>query len=235
MGANKILVLGDPGTGKSTAAENLDPNTTFIICSDRKPLPFRYWRNKYKTVKKENGKLDLQASNYYSTDNPSVILNLMSAISENKPETKVIILDTITAVMENEYMSRIKEKGFSKFEDTALDTFNLLIAPDTLRDDLTVIILGHTEDNTDLDGVRKTSFKVVGGKLIGQNIKPEARFTNVFYTDVIMEDDGKPHYYFLTQCNGTNTCRTQKDLFIDLRIPNDYQYILDKIKEYEGN
>jgi len=234
MSANKILVLGDPGTGKSTAIESLDPKSTFIICSDRKPLPFKDWRTKYKTILKENGKLDLTASNYYSTDSPSIILNLMKAVSENKPETKVLILDTLTAVMENEYMSRIKEKGYGKFEDTALDTFNLLIAPDNLRDDLTVIILAHTEDNTDLDGFRKTSFKVVGGKLIGQNIKPEARFTNVLYTEVIMEDE-KPCYYFLTQCDGSNTCRTQKELFEDLRIPNDYQYVLDKIKEYEGD
>ena len=232
MGASKILVLGDPGTGKTTAAENLDPKTTFIICSDRKALPFKGWKKNYKTVKKENGKLDLQASNYFETSSPQVIINLMKAISESRPDIKVIILDTITAVMENEYMARIKEKGFTKFEDTALDTFNLITAPDDLREDLTVIILSHTEDNYDSEGVLKTSFKVVGGRLIGQNIKPEARFTTVLYTEVVKTDEGSK-YYFLTQNNGKNTCRTQKDMFKDLRIPNDYAYVLQAIKEYE--
>jgi adenylate kinase family enzyme len=233
MAANKVLILGSSGTGKSTAAENLDPKSTFIICADRKSLPFKYWKNNYKTVLKDNGKLDLSASNYYVTDNPNVIISLMNAISENKPETKVIILDTITAVMENEYMSRIKEKGFSKFEDCALDTFNLLIAPDTLREDLTVFTLAHTEENYDTDGELRTSFKVVGGKLIGQNIKPEARFTTVLYTEVLMQDE-KPNYYFITQNNGSNTCKSPKGMFEDLRIPNDYQYVLDKIKDYEN-
>jgi len=233
MGASKILVLGDPGTGKSLAIETLDPKTTFIICSDRKALPFKGWKNKYKTIKKENGKLDLQESNYFETSSPQMILSLMRAISDNRSDIKVIILDTITAVMENEYMARIKEKGYAKFEDTALDTFNLLVIADELRDDLTVIILGHTEDNYDSDGILKSSFKVVGGKLIGQNIKPEARFTTVLYTEVVMTDNG-PKFYFLTQNNGKNTCRSQKDTFSDLRIPNDYAYVLKTIQEYEN-
>jgi len=111
MAGKKILVLGDPGTGKSTAAEHLDPISTFYISSDCKGLPFKGWKKNYKTVKKENGKLDLQNTNYYETDNPQIILQLMKAISDSKPETKIIILDTITAIMENEYMPRIKEKG----------------------------------------------------------------------------------------------------------------------------
>jgi len=227
------MILGGSGTGKSTSIKNLDPATTFIICADRKSLPIKNWKNKYKTVLKDNGKLDLAASNYYVTDSPNIILNLFTAISENKPETKVIILDTITAVMENEYMSRIKEKGFAKFEDCALDTFNLIIAPDTLREDLTVITFAHTEDNYDSNSVLQTSFKVVGGKLIGQNIKPEARFTTVLYTEVYMKDE-QPNYCFLTQNNGTNTCKSPQGMFEDLRIPNDLQYVLDKIKEYES-
>ena len=109
--ARKILVLGSPGTGKSTAAENLDSKSTFIICSDRKALPFRGWKSKYQTIKKENGKLDLQQTNYFETSDPVMILGLMNAISEHRPDIKVILIDTLTAVMENEYMSRIKEKG----------------------------------------------------------------------------------------------------------------------------
>ena len=124
-------------------------------------------------------------------------------------------------------------QNVSKFEDCALDTFNLLIAPDVLRDDLTVFTLAHTEENYDTDGELRTSFKVVGGKLIGQNIKPEARFTTVLYTEVLMQDE-KPNYYFVTQNNGSNTCKSPKGMFEDLRIPNNYQYVLDKIKDYEN-
>jgi hypothetical protein len=230
--ALKILVLGDPGTGKSTAAESLDPKTTFYISSDCKGLPFKGWRNNYQTIKKENGKIDLQNTNFYETDNPQVILSLMKAISDSRPDIKVIILDTITAIMENEYMPRIKEKGFEKFNDTALSVYQLLKIADELRKDLTIIILGHTETSIDDEGVRKTSFKVIGGKLIGEKVVPEARFDLVLYTEVQMTEDG-PKYSFLTQNNGKNTCRTPKGMFEEYRIPNDYKYVLQKIQEHE--
>jgi hypothetical protein len=48
----------------------------------------------------------------------------------------------------------------------ALDTFSTLTCADELRDDLTVIILAHTETTMDDEGIRRTSFKVIGGKLI---------------------------------------------------------------------
>ena len=38
---NMILVIGDPGTGKSTAIEGLDPKSTVIIKPNNKQLPFR--------------------------------------------------------------------------------------------------------------------------------------------------------------------------------------------------
>lgn len=230
---HKILNLGDPGSGKTTAARTLNPEETFIICSDRKGLPFKNWRKNYKTVLAEDGKLDLEKSNYYETSDPNSVIKLMKLISSQRQDIKVIIIDTITAIMENEYMLRAKEKGFDKYTDLALDTYNVLTAADDLREDLVVIINAHTEDNYDSEGVLKTSFKVVGGKLIGQNIKVEGRFNIVLYTEVIMKDN-KPEYYFLTQTNGKNTCRTPMGMFDELRIPNDYKFIIEKMKEYYG-
>lgn len=229
--ANKILVLGDPGSGKTTAAESLNPKETFIICSDHKGLPFAGWKKDYKTITKQDGKLDLEQSNYYETSNSATIINLLKAISERKPEIKVVIVDTITAIMEDEYMERAKEKGYDKYTDMALDVFNIIISPDGLRDDLTIVMTSHVEDQYDSDGTLKTSFKVVGGKLIGQNIKPEARFNMVLYTEVLVQDN-EPKYYFRTQSNGKNTCRTPKEMFNELRIPNDYNYVIKTMKEY---
>jgi hypothetical protein len=227
----KILVVGPPGSGKTTAGESLDPKETFFICSDRKGLPFKGWKKNYKTVTKENGKLNLQESNYYETSNATVVINLLKAISEQRPDIKVVVIDTITAIMENEYMNRAKEKGFDKYTDMALDTFNIIIAPDDLRDDLAVIIVAHDQDDYDAEGGLKTSFKVVGGKLIGQNIKVEGRFNLVLYSDVTLVDN-KPVYSFLTQSNGRNTCRTPKGMFSELKIPNDYSLVIKTMREY---
>lgn len=45
--ANKILVTGYSGTGKTYSLRDLDPKETFIICPDEKALPFRGWKKNY--------------------------------------------------------------------------------------------------------------------------------------------------------------------------------------------
>lgn len=231
--ANKVLILGEPGTGKTSAAETLDPKSTFIICSDKKSLPFRGWKNNYKTVLKDNGKLDILQTNYYETNNPTTIISLMKAISEQRPDIKVIILDTLTNIMVSIFMDKAKEKGFEKYVDLAHDTYNVLKTLNDLREDLTVIVTAHVENSYDAEGVLRTGFMVVGGKLIGEKIKVEGLFTIVLYSEVVMEDK-VPHYYFQTQNNGKNSCKSPKGMFTELRIPNDYKIVLQKITEYEG-
>lgn len=228
----KILVLGPSGTGKSTAIENLNPEQTFIILPDSKGLPFKGWKNLYKTVYLDNGKLDLQKSNLYETKDPVSILALLKAISEQRQDIKNIIIDTITLVMDHSYMTRAKEKGFDKYVDIALEVYNILSALDSLRKDLNVIIIGHVQNDYDAQGDLRTGFKVIGGKLIGEKIEVEGMFNTVLYSEVIMLD-GKPNYQFLTQNNGRNTCKSPKGMFEELRIPNDFNYVLERIEKYE--
>lgn len=233
MAANKVLILGDSGTGKTTSVSTLDPKETFIICPDEKELPFKGWKKNYKTSLSKNGKLDLQNTNFYQTTDVNVVKLLLQKISDEMPHIKVVLLDTITNLMISEYMGRIKEKGFEKFTDIALDTYSIFKMLNGLRDDLTVVIVSHTEDNYDSDGVLKTSFKVPGGKLIGQNIKVESMFTTVLYTEVVSKGD-ESEYYFLTQNNGKNTCKSPKGMFDDIRIPNDLSYVIKCIEEFEN-
>lgn len=231
--ANKVLILGEPGTGKSSSFESLDPASTFIICPDEKSLPFMGWKRKYQTSYKENGKLDLQKTNFYKTTSPKLISTLLETISKEMPHIKCIIIDTITAMQVAEFMDKVKEKGFEKFTEMASDTYNILKMVDKLRSDLTVIITAHVENNYDSDGVLRTSFKVPGGKLIGQNIKVEGMFTIVLYSEVVMES-GTPKYYFITQNNGKNTCKSPKGMFEDIRIPNDMKYVIDTMEKYDN-
>lgn len=223
--------MGEPGTGKSTAAESLDPKSTFYICADRKALPFKGWKSKYRTITKENGKLDLQKSNYYETDSAPTIVTLLKAVSDTRPDIKVIIIDTITNVMVKSYMPRAQEKGYEKFTDLATDTYKILSVIDDLRDDLTVIVISHTQDSKDSEDVLKTRFKTIAGKMIGDYFEPEGMFTTVLQSEVVMEDS-VPHYYFVTQNNGRNACKSPRGMFPDLRIPNDYKYIIEQITEY---
>lgn len=232
--ANKILVLGEPGTGKTSSLETLEPSSTFIICPDEKSLPFKGWKNNYQTIIKDTGKLDLQKTNFYKTTSPKTVIALLNTISNDMPHIKTVVLDTITSLQIAEFMDKLKEKGFEKFTEMAADTYSILKSMDKLRQDLTIIVMAHVENNYDSDGVLRTSFKVPGGKLIGQNIKVEGMFTIVLYTEVVMEG-GSPKYYFVTQNNGKNTCKSPKGMFDDIRIQNDMKYVITKMKEYENN
>ena len=109
--ANKILILGEPGTGKTTAARNLNPTEVFFIVPDEKSLPFKGWKNSYKTVYRPDGKIDISKSNLYRGTNPQTIMILLKAISDSRPDIKIVIIDTITMMMNVEYMSKAKEKG----------------------------------------------------------------------------------------------------------------------------
>lgn len=232
MGAKKVLVLGNPGTGKSTAMKTLDPSTTFVINCDEKDLPIRGWKTNYKTVFSTDNKLNIADSNIYSTTKPSQILSLLQYISKSKPEIKTVVIDTISMMMVSEFMDKAKEKGFEKFTQFALDVFSIIKSIDGLREDLTVFVLAHTETMLDAEGVRITQFMVPGGKLVGEKIKIEGMFTVVLYTDVVIEQN-LPKYYFLTQNNGKNTCKSPEGMFQDLRIPNDFKYVQDKFTEYD--
>lgn len=229
--ATPYLILGDIGTGKSESASTLDPKETFYIHTDKKPLSLQGASTNYKTVYKDNGKLDLQKSNYYETNDIAVVKALLQQISDNLPHVKVIVLDTITSLMVEDFMGRLKEKGYDKYNDMAQDTYNLIMMFRELRSDLHVVVMSHVENNYDSDGVLKTSFKVPGGKLIGQNIKPEAYFNMVLYTDVTATGN-KPTYSFLTQNNGKNTCRSPRGLFSETKIPNDLAYVISEYKSF---
>ena len=74
----------------------------------------------------------------------------MMAISEKREDIKYIAIDTINSIMIADEMRRSKDKNFDKWVDLASCIFNLInIVPD-LRDDLTVIFIGHTQ--TDDEG-----------------------------------------------------------------------------------
>ena len=109
--ATPILIMGEPGTGKTVSIRKLDPTTTFVISTDRKPLPLPKASSNYKTVYKEDGKVDLQNTNYFETVDPKMVKALLKKISESLLHIKVIVIDTITSIMVDEYMRRLKEKG----------------------------------------------------------------------------------------------------------------------------
>lgn len=214
--ANMIMIIGESGTGKSTSIENLNEKETFIIQAVDKPLPFKEYKKKYPLRSKENPK-----GNRFISDKAEIIIKILSTLDKEK-EIKNIIIDDSQYVMANEFMRRAKEKGFDKFIEIGQNFYNLIDKANSMREDINVIFLQHIEvtDNG------KEKAKTIG-RLIDEKICLEGRFTIVLATEI--EDKV---YYFRTQNNGNDTCKSPKGMFNELRIPNDLNYVIQKSNEY---
>ena len=217
-----ILIVGDSGSGKSTAVENLNPKTTYIINAKGKSLP---WRGSKKQYSVEN-------KNYFSTDQPNMILTILDKISAERTEIKTVVVDDWQYVSAAELMAKSGEKGYDKFSSIGKAIYSLADKPKSLREDLTVVFLTHSEDLTDADGNRKIKAKTVG-KLIDNHITLEGMFTIVLYTNVEKTKDGMK-YQFVTNTDGTNTAKSPKGMF-PYKIDNDLSLVLNGIEKYENS
>lgn len=222
---NKILVIGDSGSGKSTATRNLDPKTTFYINVIGKPLPFKGWKGKYTVCNSANPK-----GNLVATHNAEEIVELIRGVSIRRPEIKTIVVDDAQYIMSFEFMARAKERGFDKFVEIGKHMFDVLCAPDKTRPDLTTIFLSHSED-VSVNGYTKTKMKTIG-KMLDDKITIEGLFTVVLLAYPVKEDK-KMSYVFVTQSNGTTSCKSPMGMFEELTIENDLAMVLNCIKKYE--
>lgn len=225
--SNLISIVGGSGTGKSTSIRTLDPTATFIINVASKPLPFRGWRSKYTTWSKDNPN-----GNFVNTSDVEAIGKILAYINVKRPEIKNVVIEDSQYLMSFEAMDRAKEKGFEKFTDIAQKFYSVLKAGIMMRDDLNVIVLCHAENDGSVD-YPHYKIKTIG-KMIDNTITVEGLFTYVFFTDVSTDAEGKVQYRFITHSDGTNTAKTPIDCFEDDYIPNDLQYVIDKIDEYNN-
>lgn len=221
-----IAIIGPPGSGKSTSIRTLDPKETFIINVANKPLPIKGFKKKY-----YSSKVDKETFNMHTTCGHAEIIKYMSHIDKKRPEIKQIIVDDSNYIMAFDNMARAKETGFGKFVDMAKSFYEVVTHANTMRDDLKVFFFAHDENIGDaLNPQRK--FKTVG-KLLDNAINIEGLFTYVFFAHVEFGDgDESSTYSFMTNNDGTTTAKTPMDCFETRLIPNDLQYVVDKINEY---
>lgn len=216
-----ILVVGESGSGKSTAIEKLNPKTTYIINAKGKSLPWQGSKKQYSAEKK----------NYFSTDQPSMILAILDKISSERTEIKTVIVDDWQYVSSAELMAKSGEKGYEKFTSIAKSIYTLADKPRQLRDDLNIIFLTHSEDAVDSDGNRKTKAKTVG-KMIDNQITLEGLFTIVLYTTIEKTKESMK-YQFVTNSDGVNTAKSPKGM-LPYKMDNDLTLVLSAIDKYEN-
>lgn len=208
-----ILIIGESGSGKTTAMRNLDSSTTYYIDADKKGLSWRGWRSQYS---KEN-------KNYLVTDDPKVVAGYIGQINDKCPKVKTIVVDTLNGLMIGEEMRRINEKGYDKWMDLATYIWKLLDLCLTLRDDLDVVFLAHAQTERDDNGNIWTHMKTSGRKL--DKMVPESKFTTVL---LCRSENGK--HFFETTSN-YSTAKSPMGA-LEPVIDNDIVPVLEALREF---
>lgn len=214
--AKVIGIMGASGSGKTTSMRNLDPKTTFYIDCDKKGLSWKGWRNQYQFEK----------GNYMATDQVSTVNQILAKINtdEKQKHIKVVVIDTLNGLMVADEVRRMKDKGFDKWQDLAQCVWELLDSLYTLRSDLTIIIICHSQTQKDEDGYIWTKIKTSGKKL--DKLEIETKLNVVLYAT---NKDGK--YLFETHANNSTT-KTPLGAFEEDEIENDILKVLEALKDY---
>lgn len=214
--AKVIGIMGESGSGKTTSMRELDPKTTFYIDCDKKGLSWKGWRNQY----------SFEKLNYMATDTIGTVDQILDKINtqENMKHIKVVVIDTLNGLMVADEVRRMKEKGYDKWQDLAQCVWELLDRLYTLRDDLTIIVVCHSQTQKDEDGYVFTRIKTSGKKLDKLNV--ESKLTTVLYA---IAKDGE--YVFQTKANNS-TAKTPMGAFEADEIPNNIVDVLKALKDY---
>ena len=206
-----IMILGAGGSGKTTSLEKLDPKQTFYIDADGKGLSWKGWRQQYN---KEN-------KNYFRCDSPEQIFSLMQQIDEKQKQIKFLVIDTLNGCMVADEMRRSKEKTYDKWMDLAQSVYGIVDYSNKMREDLTAILVGHTQ--TSEDGF--TCMLTNGRKL--NKICLESKMTTVLLSRI--NENGE--YVFETRAKNS-TAKTPRGAFDVDEIPNDITLVIDALKDF---
>lgn len=147
-----VLILGDSGSGKSTALRNFAPDEIGIFNVASKPLPFR---NQLKRV---------DGAGY------DTIIKALTA-----PKLKRYAIDDSQYLMAFASFDRAKEVGYGKFTDMALDFSGLVRFISTQTPPDCIVYFLHHTDHTD-DG--RTKAKTIG-KMLDNQLTLEGLFSIV--------------------------------------------------------
>lgn len=227
MAAETLAIVGESGTGKSTSLRNLNPETTFIISTTGKPLPFKAWKKKYTPIKIEGSSI---TGNYYTSSKWDQIIKILQIVDKKMPHIKQVIIDDFQYVLSYEFVDRATEVGYGKFSELAQHAMEILRYSEKMRDDCKMIFLTHSENVGDVMNP-KYVIKTVG-KLLSEKVTLEGLFTYIFFTKVSEGDNGRMQYKLLTNSDGTCVAKTSYGMFEELEIDNDLAEIIKVIDAY---
>lgn len=217
--ARVIGLMGESGSGKTTSCRNLPAKETFYIDCDKKGLNWKGWKSQYSVENK----------NYWKSDSFSVVSGLLDKInSEEKfQHIKYVVIDTLNGLMVAEEMRILAMQSGDKrsaWSDLAQNGWAIVNKALELREDLTVIIICHSETISDDNGIIRTRIKTNGRKL--EKLVLESKMTTVIWA---VRQDGK--YKFVLSADGC-TCKVPVDAFETDEVDNDIMLVIKALEDY---
>lgn len=222
--SNFVVVLGASGHGKSTSIKSLNPEETIVINVLGKRLPFKGSAKSYNSEKKNLFKIS-------SWDKTIVLLDKINKLER----VKNVIIDDGIYLMRNEFFERASERGYDKYNELA-DHFRRIINKcSSLRDDLNIFMMLHTEPIETDGGIRSYKASSVG-KLLDKLYDPLENVTITLYCEPQFDENGIPTFGFYThklRVDGIEIpAKTPEGMFEEDFIPNDLGLVVDAMNKY---
>ena len=205
-----IIVVGKSGSGKSTSLRNLDPNTTAVLNTERKQLPFK-GANNFKNV---------------AIPNLSTFNSAMEKAMASK-EIKTIVVESFTSLIEMIYREAdVRFKGFDvwSFYNKEIDRI-LNLSKNTDK----YIVYLAIDGAYDGDAGVQERFVAVDGNRWKKRVEKE--FVCCLFTDNHYGED-ETKFRFRTQSNGKDSAKSPMEMFEHLYIENDLAQVIEKCEEY---
>lgn len=225
--AKVIGVMGESGAGKTTAMRNLPADETFYIDCDKKGLNWRGWKTAYQNIM--TGNVEADKGYYLCSDLFATVSSALRHINEDDKykRIKYVVIDTLNGLMVAEEMKILAMQSGDKrsaWSDLAQNGWAIVNQALEMRDDVTVIILCHSETISDDNGIIRTRIKTNGRKL--EKLVLESKMTTVVWS---VRQDGK--YKFVLSADGS-TCKVPLGAFETDECDNDIMIVIKALGEY---
>lgn len=201
-----VLITGKSGSGKSTSLRSFGEDEIGIINVVGKPMPFR---KQFKYIKK--------------TDSYAVVKAFLT-----KCPVKSIVIDDAGYLMTNQFMKGHASQGagnaiYSFYNQIGDDFWQVLISIiNTLPEDVIVYIIMH-EDTDDFGNIKPKTI----GKMLDEKVNIPGMFTLVLRS---VYENGS--YFFKTNTDGIDVCKTPMGMFEEKYIDNDLKAVDQTIRKY---
>lgn len=238
--ANTIIIAGETSTGKSTSycqidlneikIKGLDPKKTFLFNTVNKEIPVKGGNKLYSLPNVKEGN-----SNMYIGSNYSKIISILEKIDKSEKFEQVIIEDG-QYLMSMDYFNRREEPGYDKWAKMGFSFIDLIRYIETMRSNLTVYILMHTEEYESEKGTF-IKLKTIG-KMLDSTFKIEGLFSIVLRAVKVMKARKLEYKFLVKPTSEFDITKTPLGMFLDEKgnslssIPNDLGLVKKALEEY---